>query len=308
MTTGKLGRLLRSVGEEQFLLEYWPSRPCVAHAGSDDDLDPLLLHPWLQSVDQIASRWSRQVLVALPDFDDEYSSIHVSPDVATKLFRNGMTITFTFVNRECPIIQEWLQELFVTLRLPAQTLARAYVYASPDGRGTAPHFDHNANFVLQLKGTKVWRLAPNEHVVYPMSRYTMRTVISRQMSWYSRLPMPTEMPAQCTEVVLKPGSFLFVPRGLWHSTKAEGESLSLNFTFSQPSWLEIIIDALMVRLSVRAHWREGARWIDEAESSLEYQRLTDATLTRLLTELTEESASIHASDIAAASRRKRDVR
>jgi hypothetical protein len=51
---------------------------------------------------------------------------------------------------------------------------------------------------------------------------------------------------------------LFVPRGLWHTTRAGGESLSLNFTFDQPTWAQLVLDRLGRRLHEDPRWRELA--------------------------------------------------
>jgi 50S ribosomal protein L16 3-hydroxylase len=114
------------------------------------------------------------------------------------------------------------------------------VYATPDGKGTAAHFDQNINFVLQLQGNKKWWLAPNLNVENPTQRYTIGQDLDHELASYSDPEMPSQMPTEdCREILLKPGSMLFVPRGYWHSTEAEGEALALNFTFSQPTWVDL---------------------------------------------------------------------
>jgi 50S ribosomal protein L16 3-hydroxylase len=142
--------------------------------------------------------------------------------------------------------------------MSALTQQRCLVYATPAGRGTAPHFDHNVNFVIQLHGTKAWRLAPNTNVVRPMTRHTMGQSVDPELETYARLPMPDAMPADHTEVVLEPGSFLFVPRGTWHSTRATTDALSLNFTFTPPTWIDLFTAALRGRLAISREWRETA--------------------------------------------------
>lgn len=96
------------------------------------------------------------------------------------------------------------------------------VYATPDGKGTAAHFDQNINFVLQLQGTKTWWLAPNTHVENPTQRFTIGQPLDPELASYVEREMPSEMPGllegNCLKVVLRPGSMLFVPRGYWHRT------------------------------------------------------------------------------------------
>jgi 50S ribosomal protein L16 3-hydroxylase len=76
-------------------------------------------------------------------------------------------------------------------------------------------------------------------------------------------------------IELKPGSMLFVPRGYWHSTEAQGEALALNFTFTAPTWIDLFTTALRSRLALSPEWRETANGVsdsnrrDEAEAYLE---------------------------------------
>lgn len=70
-------------------------------------------------------------------------------------------------------LQEFLQGLRKDLGLSALTYGRCLIYATPDGKGTATHFDQNINFVLQVHGTKKWKIAPNFEVPNPLTRHTL---------------------------------------------------------------------------------------------------------------------------------------
>jgi len=52
---------------------------------------------------------------------------------------------------------------------------------------------------------------------------------------------------------------LFLPNAWWHSTVAGASGLALNFTFSQPSWADLMGEAVRRRLSLHPKWRELAR-------------------------------------------------
>jgi 50S ribosomal protein L16 3-hydroxylase len=85
------------------------------------------------------------------------------------------------------------------------------------------------------------------------------------------------MPDDSVEVELTPSSLLFVPRGYWHSTRAAGESVSLNFTYSQPTWLDVVQDVVRRRLMTYEQWRQLANGSEA--------RGTDARVAQLLEEL-----------------------
>jgi 50S ribosomal protein L16 3-hydroxylase len=96
------------------------------------------------------------------------------------------------------------------------------------------------------------------------------------------------VPADAREIVLAPGSLLFVPRGVWHATRATTDALSLNFTFTAPTWLDLMTAALRSRLALSPAWRETAA------------PAATATFEALVRELAEDAATWTAADILAA--------
>jgi 50S ribosomal protein L16 3-hydroxylase len=263
------------------------TEPFVVH-GAKASVAELVALPILASLDALMSAWPDTVEVHLPDVADEASSITASPHDARKLFASGMGLRFDDVQRYVRELAPWLDAIRADLGLSSLTQQRCLVYATPAGTGTAPHFDQNVNFVLQLHGTKTWWLAPNTHVVRPMTRHTIGQLVDPELQSYARLPMPEALPADRTELVLEPGSLLYVPRGTWHSTHAAGDAMSLNFTFSPPTWIDLLTTALRSRLALSSRWRETA------------EPLSAATFEALLRELADDAAHWHAADILSA--------
>lgn len=285
----------------EFFDQAWPKAPFVTH-GLDQSIRELTSLLMLQSREAMLNVWPRTVQVHLPDVRDESSAIDATPDVARAKFADGMALLFNNVEKESIVLQNWLARLRRELGLPTATYSRCMVYATPDGKGTAPHFDQNINFVLQLHGTKTWWLAPNTHVENPTQRFTIGQPLDPELASYVEREMPSAMPGlgegKCQKIVLKPGSMLFVPRGFWHSTSAEGEALALNFTFSQPTWVDLFTAALRSRLSLSPAWRELADGVtsnDEDRRALAQNRLDE-----LLIELVHDLPHWEAADILAA--------
>ncbi len=131
---------------------------------------------------------------------------------------------------------------------------------APAGAGNSPHFDANANFVVQLRGTKRWWVAPNQSVINPTDRYALnQDAPSDELAGYLDAPFPHAMPDDAEQIDLQPGSVLFVPRGTWHATESNQDTLALNFTFGQPTWADVALDALRTRLLQSSEWRALAR-------------------------------------------------
>jgi 50S ribosomal protein L16 3-hydroxylase len=294
MKTG-LAELIHPLSIEDFAAKYKANEPVVAHH-DPQSLKELMGLPFLASLEVLLKSWPAPIQAHLPDLRDESSSIDTNPTDATKLFKNGMGLLFNEVQRISPLLKQRLEVLRNDLGLSALTYGRCLVYATPDGKGTAPHFDQNINFVLQIHGTKKWRLAPNTHVANPMTRHTMGTEPDSELDGYLEDELPTEMPADAQTVVLKPGSVLFVPRGYWHSTEAQSEALALNFTFTAPTWIDLFTTALRSRLSLSPEWRATADGVADLDSRDE----AEAYLETLLAMVVEDLPHWQAEDILAA--------
>lgn len=263
------------------------TEPFVVH-GVKASVAELLGIPVLASLEALLGSWPDQIEVHLPDVADEASAVTASPRDARKLFANGMCLLFDEAQRYARQLVPWLDAIRADLGLSALTQQRCLIYATPAGKGTAPHFDQNVNFVLQVHGTKTWQLAPNTHVVRPMTRHTIGQPVDPELQSYATLPMPDALPADRTEIVLEPGSLLFVPRGTWHSTHATTDALSLNFTFTAPTWIDVFTAALRSRLALSSDWRETA------------EPASVATFEALLRDLADDAPRWSAGDILAA--------
>lgn len=249
------------------------------------DIKALTDLPFLSSLEALLNSWPGVISAHLPDVRDESSSIDTTTKDAQKLFDNGMGLLFNEAQNISPLLAVWLQEIRKELGLSAMTYGRCLVYATPDGKGTAPHFDQNINFVLQIHGTKKWKIATNHDVENPLTRHTMGQGIDPEMMSYLEGPLPQEMPIDAESFELTPGSLLFVPRGSWHSTEAEGDALALNFTFTAPTWLDIFTAALRSRLALSPEWRETADGVSDGNRRHEAQNKFDYLLSSLTQDL-----------------------
>ena len=284
-------------GAASFSDHNWPKEPFFAH-NLQTTLHSVFELPFLQSLEALLSTWPNIIQAHLPATADESSSIDVDAKDARKLFANKMTLLFNNVHTLSTELQNRLRAIAKDLGLPSSTHARCMIYATPDGKGTAAHFDQNINFVIQLHGTKKWSLAPNQHVENPTERFTIGQPLDPELASYSLAPMPLQMPiAGRQEIVLRPGSVLFVPRGWWHCTEATGEALALNFTFSQPTWVDLFTLALRSRLSLSPAWRELADGVTSADKALRANATGE--FNDLLSELVDDLPHWRAEDILA---------
>lgn len=276
----------------EFQSSYKKNEPFIVHHPAES-LRSLRDLPFLASLETLLQTWPAIIQAHLPDLRDESSSIDTNNTDAKKLFNNGMGLLFNEAQILSPVLKKWLEVLRKDLGLSSLTYGRCLIYATPNGKGTAPHFDQNINFVLQIHGTKTWWLAPNTQVLNPLTRHTMGTEPDPELQSYLESPLPTQMPKEAQKVVLKPGSLLYVPRGYWHSTEAQSEALALNFTFTPPTWIDLFTTALRSRLAQSPEWRETANGVSDPNSRI----AAEAHLEVLLSSIIEDLPSWQAEDI-----------
>lgn len=256
---GTLERMFTGLSTESFLARHWPDQHLICH-GAPERLGPLVELPEFSDLALLLGSYRDQVRIALPDKRDEHSSLKVDGVTAAALHGSGMALILNGVERFLPLVSDWLNALRLELGLPPGCEPRSIVYVTPSGAGNSPHFDANANFVMQLRGTKRWHLAPNAHVPHPTDRWAMNeATMPEELRGYVTGPLPTTMPVDAEVIDLHPGSVLFVPRGYWHATEADEDTLSLNFTFGQPTWADVVLSALRRKLLQHDSWRQLAR-------------------------------------------------
>lgn len=285
-----LAELISPCTTDQFL-ELYEKNEAFITTPQGSSLKALMDLPFLNSLEDLLNSWPHVIHAHLPDIRDEISSIETTIKDAPKLFNNGMGLLFNEAQRISPVLAQSVEAIRKDLGLSAMTIARCLIYVTPDGKGTAPHFDQNINFVLQVRGTKKWKIAPNHDVVNPLTRHTMGLDPDPEMSTYLEKELPTQMPEEAQEFELTPGSVLFVPRGAWHSTEAEGDALALNFTFTPPTWLDLFTAAMRSRLALIPEWRETASGVSDEERRLAAEHKFDYLLSMIAQELPHWRAS-----------------
>lgn len=252
-TPSGIQALFPHLSPSEFTQAYWSERLLVVH-GALGRIAEVCEIPGLQSIDALLSAWPGLLRLA-----DRYGGREVDTRQARSLYASGHHLAFSDAEQVFPVLKGMLERLRWDLQLPVSTFGRCPVYASPDGVGEALHFDQNANFIIQIKGEKIWQVAPNQHVVRPTDRYTTaQPTPSAELRIYGPAELPTALPSDAQTVHMKPGSVLFLPRGYWHQTQAVGDSLSLNFTFDQPTWADLLPPDVRRRVLEHARWRELA--------------------------------------------------
>ncbi|MBM2619956.1 cupin-like domain-containing protein [Actinoplanes sp. LDG1-06] len=141
----------------------------------------------------------------------------VIDDQVMRLYAEGATLVLQGLHRLWPPLIDYARQLGAELRRPLQVNA----YLTPPGsQGFSTHYDTHDVFVLQVDGTKRWRL--HEPVLAdPLEK----------QAWGGHADEvgATAQGEPAMDVVLAPGDALYLPRGWLHSAEALGHR-SLHLT------------------------------------------------------------------------------
>ncbi|MCA2218777.1 cupin domain-containing protein [Jidongwangia harbinensis] len=226
--------LLRCIATdpEKFAAAYWGQQPLLSRAGELAGPDGFtdLLSP--DAVDELFSRRglrtpflriARQGTVlpagrftgsggAGAEVGDQ-----VLDDQVMRLYADGATLVLQGLHRIWPPLIDFARHLGAELHQPLQI--NAYL-TPPASQGFATHYDTHDVFVLQVDGTKRWRIHPP----------VLPDPLERQ-PWGGRAEEvgATARGPAALDVVLAPGDALYLPRGWLHSAEAQG-ARSLHLT------------------------------------------------------------------------------
>ncbi len=203
-----------------------------------------------------------------------------SDDLVLQHFADGATLVLQGLHRTWAPVVEFAQQLAADLGHPTQV--NAYV-TPPQNTGFSDHYDVHDVFVLQIAGTKHWRIRRPVHE-RPL----------RHQPWTGRRAdvERAARDAPMIETTLEPGDCLYLPRGYLHSATAQG-GVSTHLTIGVHSWTRHHLAEEMLKVAlaraardpaVRAALPVGATLTDRDERGADVEVVRDA-LVRALSEV-----------------------
>jgi ribosomal protein L16 Arg81 hydroxylase len=261
MSDWGLDALTQPLGAEQFLAQIWPAEPFVGE-GPLDRLEALVSIPELASVQELLAIVPGDVRVWPPhDAKDEATRIVPSAEALAR-YQSGWTIYLNNVEAFVPALRPLIRRIELDLGLHVGDVATE-VFASVRAAGARPHCDFDYGFNLQLSGTKTWKLAPNTSFKNPHASVIVSDPFDADVAAYATGLLPKAMPTEgARELVARPGTVVFVPRGTWHTTVAHEPSLALTFACRAEMWSTLLVRELELQLRQSEAWREAPeRWV-----------------------------------------------
>lgn len=226
-------RAIAPVGFERFLAEYYEQRPLVLHREQPGYYADLLS---LETLDDfLTAIWPRhnQVFVVdarreIPPAEYTLSDWQIDVVRLHQLFTDGATITFRQMQDRLPALGGLCRAAEQIFNFPFQT----NLYFTPaGGQGFKTHHDTHDVFVLQVSGSKRWR-------VYD-------PVIPLPLPGQSFQGNEDRLGPATDEFTLHSGDLFYCPRGFPHDAQGTDEpSLHITFGCLVTTWAEVMVEAM----------------------------------------------------------------
>lgn len=248
-----LSELMGADSVDAFFNDYWPNRVFVAE-GDKERLPAALLHAELNDFDSLSLRYKGVVSF----FGDDRSEhmVPVEGIDAGAPYRCGLSVYLTDIGPAFPDVQQMVRQLEFELGVN-EGCARAGVFASPTNGGISCHYDSVDVFSIQLRGNKKFDVAPVSEMRNPWGfQYIAGSKPIDDLYPQATEGFPDWENAEFRSVEMTPGTVLYMPRGTWHRTEAEGDSIAVSIGIQPPSAAECVLEQLRLLLLQDPEWRQ----------------------------------------------------
>lgn len=288
-----LAGLIAPHSVDEFLTRHWPDQSFVAH-GDPARLPSFLRAPELAGIEALANQYRGRLRFTN---GRKYEKMLAVEQVhALELYRMGLTVQFENIIPTIAAAGPELRQLEAELGINPGA-AGASAFASPVGDGLSVHFDAYDVFAIQLRGAKRFHIAPVAELPFPSGvQFVPGGEAFDDMYPQVSAGFPDPARSEFTTVEMKPGSVLFIPRGTWHHTESEGDSLSVSISISTLAAADYVLNQLRLLLLQRPEWRRplyGAWGSDAARAE------ASARATELLAKLPDIARQLNAGNVIA---------
>jgi ribosomal protein L16 Arg81 hydroxylase len=292
-----LARLLAPVDVELFASRHWEQEPLVLQgreAGYYDDLlslsdaDHVLAHSSIQSQSVRIVRDGQDVPLG------KLRSASANPsegalEALYQEYRDGSTIVLSFLHERWPPLRRLCQ----SLASETSAAVQVNVYITPPGaQGLGTHYDNHDVFVLQVAGSKHWRL------------FGSPTPLPLPETRYHRDTAPDPGPP-LHDLILTTGDLLYIPRGYVHSAASlESHSLHITVGIRPVTWASVVRGAVEAVLEEEPLLRNSLPlgFANSDDTRAENEARMTSLITTMVEQISVENAIGEAYDRARAHR------
>lgn len=218
---------------ETFFAEYFEKKPLLIKRGQASYFADLLS---FAEIDRVVSTMGLHV----PDInvtradgnitaaDFAYESGAIDPVRVNQLHADGATVILSGLQERLPQLGRYCRALEAAMSARVQT----NIYMTPGGnQGFNPHYDAHDVLVLQISGTKEWRIFGTP-VELPLGD--------------QRFERGMDVGEEVDRFVLEPGDTVYIPRGMAHDAVATDEtSLHITTGLMFRTWADVLAEAVI---------------------------------------------------------------
>ena len=257
--------ILKSMlGDEalQKLLKSWPNQ-CLYTHGPLDRLPALLNDEILTSIESLTDAYQGRLNEI--DHRKGYGMGPVADGSASIVIKGGAT---AFLEELSPLLEgadKFKEDLEQELGIkPGSAQLGAFISAA--GSGAPTHYDVLDVISVQLVGTKKFYVSPLKQIRYPYgTQYCEASPPFDELYPQISQDFPGYKDQDFEQIDMQPGSILFMPRGTWHYTEAEQDSMAMSIILSPPTQLDYFLYQLKSTLLQDAAWRSPCYGLGAAD-------------------------------------------
>ena len=282
-----LSDLLNPVDVAEFFAEHYEKKPLVVRGNAESrfddiltvaDLDDLLRLEQIppQSIATLNNSDSVPMSAVFKE-EDGVRRIELDADKLLKQVHKGNSVILNRLQKYQPKLRRF------TNRLGHETTCQiaANVYVSPPaGQALAPHYDRHDVFILQIDGSKHWKLYDSP-VPLPEKRHLAEF----------------DDATLAEEFELHRGDLLYMPRGFWHQAGTT-DSTSVHVTVGlYPLQTKHLVNVLQQDLAENVFFRKSLHTVKaEAGGSDELERLFKDAIAKQLASISIDDLIERATD------------
>jgi ribosomal protein L16 Arg81 hydroxylase len=267
----KLAELIQPLTTQEFFSSYWEKKHLVLSRQSPDSYRELLsLDDIDRALTEMGARYPDVTLATgekIPSAAEfTFADGSIDPVAVFRLFSKGTSIVLSNMQRKLPKLTALCRSLTAETSIPFQT--NLYL-TPPRSQGFRLHYDTHDVFILQIAGSKNWRIYDSP-VELPAR--------GRGYSTYKETPG-----ALSDKFVLQQGDLLYMPRGWYHEAISD-ESTSLHITLGANSvtWSDFLFEAMATACLKDVSFRRSLPigfanpGFDVSQAKNEFRKLLDA--------------------------------
>ena len=237
----------------QQLIKYWPDKCFSAH-GPLNRLPALFSEKILSSIPALTEAYQGHLFEFDPGTQGK-NMYRVTEDTPKDMLNRGVTAFLSDVSPLLSNAKVFINDLEQELQIKSgSTTLSAFISAA--GSGAPTHYDANEVISIQLVGNKKFYISPLQQIRYPYSRQYHEgglpfTTLYPQISQ----GYPSCVNQSFEQTDMQPGSVLFMPRGTWHFTEAEQDSMAMSIVLNPPTQVDFFLSQLKITLLQSSAWR-----------------------------------------------------